>query len=168
MDEEASKICVINTTNGLFKVNRLQMGLKNGMTWKRSLLEFPVSRSTKMIFWFMHQVSPNWKVVKTQSWIDSRPLTSLLTNKSLLHVWTVSILLDSTYQAMTFGLLSHWFLLFKTSCLHKTKMNWRISLVSLTIIDVLSQNSLTKFKSLLDVKWWVYLVASMSMCFWFV
>ena len=29
MDEEASKIFAINKTGGLFKVNRLQMGLKN-------------------------------------------------------------------------------------------------------------------------------------------
>ena len=29
LDEESSKICAINTTGGLFRVNRLQMGLKN-------------------------------------------------------------------------------------------------------------------------------------------
>ena len=29
LDEESSKICAINTTGGLYKVNRLQMGLKN-------------------------------------------------------------------------------------------------------------------------------------------
>ena len=29
LDDESSKICAINTTGGLYKVNRLQMGLKN-------------------------------------------------------------------------------------------------------------------------------------------
>jgi len=39
MDEESQKICSINTTKGLFKVKRLQMGLKNSASIFQNIME---------------------------------------------------------------------------------------------------------------------------------